>query len=255
MPRYSFGDWVAEQLRLTVFPLPNVGNLPAERWWEAIVGAPAEESTANSRIGTRTLAGTFQEAKLLLKLEPGRIDWLFLPRDPDPGASPSGEFPSIGPITENLERFSGIAEQWLGRDDIPDVARIAFGAVVRHPEPDRRSAYVRLPDYVPIRVDPEASDFNFQLNIPTRSRTGIDGLQINRLSKWSVAALARVGLIIEGVRLSTTSTQFVDYALRLELDINTSPEFQGPVPRARLIDVFRELAAFGRSIITEGLPQ
>jgi hypothetical protein len=254
MPTYPFADWVAEQLRLTVFTLPGVANPAAEQWWNGIVGSPADESTANLKMGLKTLASTFHSGKLILKLEPDRIDWLFVPQGPDPAAGPPGELPSIGPITENLESFSDIAERWLGREDIPDVVRIAFGTVVRHPEPDRRSAYVRLPDYLPLRLNPESSDFNLQINIPTVSQARIDGLRINRLSRWSVMGLARVALSVDSARV-TTSSQFMEYAMRLEVDINTSPEFQRPIPKERLIELYRELVTLGRSIITEGLPQ
>jgi len=254
MPRYPFADWIAEQLRLTVFTLPGTANPAVEQWWNEIVGSPAEESTANLKIGLRTLASKFQSAKLILKLEPSRVDWLFVPQDPDPAAGPLGELPSVGPIAENLESFSDLTERWLSREDVPDVVRIAFGAVVRHPESDRRSAYVRLPDYLPIHVNPESSDFSFQINIPTISRDPIDGLPINRLSRWGVMGLARVELRLDSARV-TSSSQFMDYAIRLEIDINTSPEYQQPLSKGRITELYRELVTLGRGVITEGLPQ
>jgi hypothetical protein len=121
MPRYPFAEWTAERVRLTVFPLPGAANPNPEHWWEAIVAAPPDESTANLKMGLRTLAGTFHAGKLILRLELNRIDWLLVPQDPDPAVGLSGELPSIGPVTENLELFSGIAERWLSRDDIPDL--------------------------------------------------------------------------------------------------------------------------------------
>ena len=253
MPRYPFAEWFAEQVRLTVFTLPGADNPNPEQWWEAIVAAPPDETTANPKMGLRTLTGTFHTRKLILKLEPDRIDWLFVPPNPDP-AEFSGEFPSIGPIAENLELFSGISEGWLSRKDIPDVARIAFGAIVRHSEPDRRSAYLRLPDYLPLRIDPESTDFSLQINVPSETRTGIGGLRINRLSKWSIMGGVALAFRLQGTVGAVTS-QFVDHALRLEVDINTSPEFRGALPRERLIELYRELVAFGRDIVTEGLPQ
>lgn len=254
MPPYPFDEWNAEQLRLTVFPLSGTANLAPERWWEAIVGAPADESTANLKTGTKALASTFHTGKLILKLEPDRIDWLFAPKDPDPNAGLTAEFASIGPITENLDLFSGIAERWLGRDDIPDLVRIAFGTVVWHPEPDRRSAYVQLPEYLHFPLDPESSDLFFQINIPTNSGTRIEALRINRLSRWSILGLARVALRLGGTKVAATSSgEIMAYAIRLELDINTSPEFRGSLPKERLIEVYRELITSGRTIVTKGL--
>src|SRR6266481_9426106 len=171
MPPYPFAEWFAEQVRLTVFPLPGAANPNPEHWWEAIVAAPPDESTANPKMGLRTLTGTFHAGKLILKVALDRIDWLFVPQDPDPAVGLSGEFLSIGPMAENLELFSAIAERWLSQRDIPDLVRIAFGAVARHPEPDRRSAYLRLPDYLPLRIDPESTDFSLQINVPSGTRT------------------------------------------------------------------------------------
>lgn len=255
MARLPFAQWVAEQFRLTAFPLTGAGPLPAEQWWETLVGTPAEESAANLKAGSKTLAGTFHGGKLILKLEPGRIDWLLLPLETDPTTGFSGELPAIGPITENLEAFSEIATGWLSQNDLPDLIRAAFGAVVRHPEPDRPSAYIQLRDYLPFRIDPDSSDLNFQVNVPVASHSGVEGLRVNRLSRWSVMGLARLQLRIESSRVLGEVPQIVDHAIRLELDINTSQEIRGPLPRERLIEVYRELVSLGREIITEGLPQ
>jgi hypothetical protein len=254
MPTYAFAEWLADQIRLTVFPSPGATDYSAQQWWEAIVGGPPEQVTTNLRMGQSTMVGAFHAGKLILKLEPGRIDWLFTPPDPDP-IGPTGNLPSIGPISENLASFSDLAERWLGLTDIPDLTRIAFGMVVSHPEEDRRSAYMRLPDYLPIRVDPDSSDFIFQINVPTVSRTKISGLRINRLTRWSIMALTQVALRLEGTRVATASSGIMAHALRAEMDINTSPEFPGVLPRNQLVEVYQELVALGQGVVTEGLPQ
>jgi hypothetical protein len=248
MPRYPFTEWTADQVRLSAFQVPGSAVPNPEVWWEAVIGAPPDEITANARAGLRTVAGTFHSSKLILKTEMDRIDWLFLPQSPDPAAGPPGDFVSIGPITDALDHFSQIAERWLNRPDVPELSRIAFGAIVHHTEENHHSAYLRLPEYLPVTLPTEAADFHFQINLPRGSDTGIEGLRINRLSRWWVMALARIALSI-----GTTSTQVMSYALRIELDINTSPEFQGPLPRERMIWLYRELIASGRNIITEGL--
>ena len=255
MPPYRFAEWATEQLRLTVFPVPGAADIPPEPWWHAIAGVPPDESTANLRMGLKTLAGAFHSGKLILKLEPQRIDWLFITRDLDPAEAPLGDFRVIGPIEETLELFSTVAERWLVRDDTPDLIRVAFGAIVNHPEEDRRSAYVRVPDYLPIQIDPESSDFNLQINVPTDSRTGIEGLRVNRLSKWSIMGLAHLSVRLEAGIVAATSSRLMAHAFRVELDINTSAEFRGILPRESRIDVYRELVALGRDILTRGLHQ
>jgi hypothetical protein len=254
MPPYPFAEWITEQVRLTVFPLPGATGRFPDQWWQAIVGAQPDQTVANPRIGSTSLTGTFGSGKLILKIEPDRIDWLLVPPDPDPGAQ-LGDFPTIGPVTENLGVFSDVVERWLSRPDMPETGRVAFGAVLKHTEADRRSGYIRLSDYLPIRVDPDSTDFFFQINVPTDSRT-IDGLRINRLSKWSIAALAHISFALRlgGAAVAPGTPAMIAHALRLELDINTAPEFPGPLPRARLIEIYRELLTTGQQIVTEGLP-
>lgn len=253
MPPYPFAEWVTEQLRLTMFRLQAAADLPLERWWEAVVDSPATESIANARTGMRTLAGAFGAGKLILKLEPDRIDWLLTPPDPDPSAVLTADLPSIGPITENLELFSNIARRWLARNDIPEPIRIAFGTVIRHAEPDRRSAYMRLPEYLPLQIDPDSTDFFMQINTPTDSRTGVPGLRINQFSKWAIMGLARILLRPEAGRMTAAATEYMVHAFRLELDMNTSAEFRGPLPGAQLGQIYDELVGLGRHIATEGL--
>ena len=118
---------------------------------------------------------------------------------------------------------------------------------------DRQSGYLRLPDYVPVQVNPESSDFLYQINLPpVLSTTGIEDLRLNRLSKWSIEAWKSIALRITA---TTVQAQPVPQAsaLRLELDINTVPTFAGPIPQERLVDVYRELVAAGREIAANGV--
>lgn len=248
MPRFPLSDWLVEHFRLTAFPVPGaIGRSP--EWWEAASSASPDEMTSNPKKGSSLVSGSFGPGKLVLRLEPDRVDWLLVPADSDAEALLSPEFPNIGSLTETLGTFSEIAERWLERDDVPELGRLAFGAVLSHPEADRRSGYLRLPDYVPVQVDPESSDFLYQINLPITSTAGINGLQINRLTKWSVRALKVVRLASTGATIAPTS----GYAFSLELDINTTPTFAGPLPKARLVALYQELANLSGQIVAEGI--
>ncbi|MEK7992331.1 MAG: hypothetical protein AAB403_00860 [Planctomycetota bacterium] len=253
MPRFPLTDWQAEQARLTVFPMPDATTRSAD-WWQTVTDSQPDETTMNPKKGSGLIQGAFGPGKLILRLEPDRIDWVLAPpeRDQDELAVAS-EFPILGPAVEMVSAFSAIAEKWLARDDLPAIARIAFGAVLNHPETDRGTGYLRLPDYVPVRVNPESSDFLYQVNLPTvPSATGIEGLRLNRLSKWSVAAWKGIALRITGTAVQTQSVPAM-FALRVELDINTVSTFTGPIPRARLGDIYRELVAAGQAIAADGV--
>ena len=255
MTRFPVTDWRAEQLRLTVFPMPGA-SIRSPEWWESMIGSPPDETASNPKRGSSLISGHHGTGKLLLKLEPDRIDWLFVPSETEPDSLPAAlEFPTVGTVEEGLTTFSDIVERWLAKDGIPEVSRIAFGAVLMHPETDHRSGYLRLPDYVPVRVDPGSSDFLYQINRSVTSDIGIDGLRINRLSKWSVAKFMLFSFALTGTEIGQRPVPAPVYALRLELDINTAPEFEGPIPRARLVDVYRELVRLGREIVAEGIAQ
>jgi hypothetical protein len=252
MPRLPLADWAADQVRLTVFPMPG-GRVPSDEWWQYVTDSEPDEITINPKTRSGVIQGSWGPGKLILKTEPERIDWILVPADQDLAEFAAvNEFPSLGSACEAIARFSVIAERWLGREDIPDLARIAFGATFVHPEPDRRTGYLRLPDYLPVRVDPESSDFLYQINLPRLdSRSGVEGLRLNRLSKWGVAGHKLVSVVAPAQgQIQTSPTVF---ATRVELDVNTVPDFPGPISRAHLVDLYRELVSAGQSVVANGV--
>lgn len=253
MPRLPLADWQAEQARLTVFPMPDAATRSAD-WWQMVTDNQPDEITTNPKKGSGLIQGAFDPGKLILRLEPDRIDWVLAPPERDTGELVAAhEFPTLGAAMEMISAFSAIAEKWLRLDDLPAIARIAFGAVLMHPEGDRRTAYLRLPDYVPVRVDPESSDFLYQINLPpVPSATGIEGLRLNRLSKWNVVTLKLLAITLAGTAPQAKPVPEV-FAFRVELDINSAPAFTGPIPQGRLVDVYRELVTTGHSIAANGV--
>ncbi len=249
--------WHAEQLRLTVFTTVDVPERLME-WWQGTVGNPPEETTSNVKKGLSEASGPYAAGKLTLRFEPGRADWLLTPSVEAEEVPILQSPPKIGELYPALEAFTDLTLRWLARrDELPQVTRMAFGAVLTHQEDDRQSGYQRLPDYVPVEVNPGASDFLFQINYPAPSSTGIVGLVINRLSKWSVAAFRRVAFRAvagAGVPQSIVLAEPV-YAFRLELDVNTAPDFQGELAADRLGDIYRELVSAGSQIARVGLRQ
>ena len=253
MPRLSLADWQAENARLTVFPMLDATTRSTE-WWQTVTESQPDETRTNPKKGSALIQGALDPGRLILKLEPDRIDWVLSPAELDiEELAEAGEPPTLGPAKEIVDAFSAIAEKWLTRDDLPAIARMAFGAVLNHPETDRQAGYLRLPDYVPVQVNPESSDFLYQINLPpVPSATGIEDLLLNRLSKWSVATLQAVSLRLTGTMVQAQAAP-KGFALRLELDINTVSAFAGPIPHARLVETYRELAAAGLAIATDGV--
>jgi hypothetical protein len=215
-----------------------------------MTGTEPNESTADRKRNTSLVSGEFGGAVLTLGLAPERIDWLLTAAE---NIDPSLAMKDIGPMTESVDLLSPLVERWLATD-IPDVARLAFGAVLLHPEADVAACYRRLPDYVPVAIEPDWRDFNFQVNVRSSLQIAEYGIDyLNRLSKWSVVGrnLSRFAMTEQGIAPLGTGT--IQHAVRLELDINTPAESVAAISRPHLLNLFRESVAAGRAIASDGV--
>lgn len=238
-------EWKAESLRMTAFPSPGsvLGEPP--NWWETAVGEPPENRVSQPKVAVTQEQGRFSTGVLTLISQPGRIDWLLTGPD---------KAEVVGPFEESVETFVPLIIRWFG--DAPTLQRMAFGAVLRLPVKDRTDGYQKLSSYLHhVELDPEGStEFLYQINRPRKSRSGIETLSINRLSKWSVAFTQQATYMVqspEAAQFQLTNLQKDSYC-RLELDINTAPDIQGDLPATDLPEILNELVELGREIATNG---
>lgn len=250
MAKFPVEEWQANQLRLTVFPALNVGDREPE-WWQRMTGTEPSESTADRKRNSSIVTGEFGGGILTLGLAPERIDW-FLTSTEGP-IDPSISIGDVGPMLQSVDQFSALTERWLAEQDIPEIARLAFGAILIHPEADQKAGYTRLRDYIPIPVDPDWRDLVFQVNLRNFQVAECGVPYLNRLSRWSVAARSsgRLSMGAEGFAIAGTGAP--QFGLRLELDINTPADFQGAIPHQLLATLYRELVAAGRAIASDGV--
>lgn len=258
MPQLAFSDWTAEQLRCTAFILPGNGSLSAAHWWTKLAGGDPEQVSSNPRIGASQAHGKFEPGALIVSTQPGRVDWFLSPtmaaEVPILGqADAKLTAPTLAGAVEAFKIFSELSRKWLSFDDIPPVNRLALGGVLVHPEEDKQAAYSRLQDYVPVKVDLQSSDFLYQINLPTQTRLGIQGLMINRLSKWSVSLFRLIAVMNDVRNPAALVGGDTAVALRSEIDINTAQEFLEVLPKERLVEIFDELIENGRNVITTGV--
>jgi len=248
MAKFPVEEWQAQQLRLTVFPPPHANDRLPE-WWQRMTGTEPSESTTDRKRNTSLVSGEFAGGNLTLGLAPERIDWLL------GGAAEGSVDPleDIGPMIQSVDQFSALAEMWLALGDIPEIARLAFGATLTHPEADHSAGYLRLRDYVPIPVDPSWRDFLFQVNVRTPQTADYGIAYLNRLSRWSVGAQtsSRLNGTLHGLAVAAVGTP--RYGLRLDLDINTPADSAELIPRQYFAHLYREMAAAGRAIASDGV--
>lgn len=244
-------DWQAESLRVTGFAASQELSTQSATWWEDLVGDPPEASDYQRRHRLLRQSGSFENGRLVLTVQPGRINWVFSDFEGDAEAFQSG--PLTQPLNAALEAFLPLIRRWFSLDSCPTLYRLAFGAVLLYPVENKEVGYQQLAGFLPaVELDPEnMSDFLFQVNRPRDTETSIENLKINRLSKWSVAAFRDVEFRVAQIPANIASQQEFS-ACRLELDINTSQYFQGELVPEHLSEILNELVTFGQEIIENG---
>jgi hypothetical protein len=247
MERPDRNSWQAESLRLTAFPSPLL-EVKKYNWWKDLVGEMPENSHYQPRMNTYQDEGQIDIGTLILKYAPERIDWILAPQVQEGIAE---DIPILGTFVDVLPTFFRFMKSWLNFE-IPEISRLAFGAVLPRPLPDRSTGYVQLSTYLPVEIDPQnSSDFTYQINRPRPSRTGIPDLLINRLSKWSVAAFQVFSMSI-GTANVGVGQGARKYHCRLELDISTDVEFKQGFSKDQLLPVLEELIDLGLEIASKG---
>ncbi len=238
-------DWQVLSCRLTVFVAPD--TVVPEALWRLVLDQEPETSTFQRGTATKRDSGPFEQGTLTLQVQPMRIDWLF---EADNRTSDDDAMAVVGSFPASAEAFLRLAHHWAQSELFPATQRLALGFVLVAETPDRQTGYdelSRLIDAVPRGTD--ATDFHYQVNRPRASRAGVDNLQVNRLSKWSVGAYQRV-VLVSGARNATIGA--LKTHLRLELDINTSPDFEGLIPHERIDGVLDDLFAGACEIQEQG---
>lgn len=243
--------WEAESVRVTTIFRPNVDVGDAKLWWPKLIGKEPDEEV--SRPGMRQLqqVGSFEGKSLVLSGQPGRVDWALLPTVPAPD-DVTDLLQSIGPFSDAVKVISTIAEKWFLI--CPPVARLAFGALLNQSAADVKSAYTQMVKYLrSVKVDAEgSSDLFYQINRPRVSTSGVSGLTINRLSKWSVIGIGRLAIAVGSQGSRASSSGALHFACRLELDINTSADFPDELSKDKLSPILQELTDLGREISEGG---
>jgi hypothetical protein len=244
MPTQPLTSWSVGNLRLTAFPTEpeRRNNL---NWWTEVVGTDPEIVTTRKAPARHEEAGKLEAGgRLILRIEPVRIDWLLRPSEPGPGALPD----IVGTMPDALTFFIGLIKRWIALQGRPEIKRLALGMLLHQPVDNAPNGYRRLAEYIPAAtIDPETTrDFSYRINRPRRS-TSVTTLMINRLNTWTVGA-------IESVTIETTGDRHAErgYVVSVEMDINTPAEHQGSLPGDALPSVIDELAALSVEIAGNG---
>lgn len=240
-------NWNYQHLRLTAFFSSTI-NIKDNSWWTDTMGGDPENSSYRmSPIPTREEEGYIDELIIHLKIEPNRADWLLL----SPSAQEIDEFPNLGDSSQAIAAFTELANNWFKNIIDLDIARLAFGSRLLRKVKDRIESYKELKKILPnIKIDPEkSSDFLYQINRPRLSST-IDGLYINRVSKWRCMNSKVLSLHLGSVPQSNIATDI--YATNLDLDISTNADRETILPLDTLQGLLKEFINLGEEIAQKG---
>ena len=243
-------NWRAESLRATTFYNTNETVPDVAQVWESVAGRSPERVSSRPREGIQTAEGGLEDTILVVTSQPERIDLNIRPALPAPNVRIRG-FLTLGLLSETLMPFLENMRKWLRES--PPSTRLAFGSVLLVDTESVAAGNERMDRMLPnVQLDAEgSSDFFYQINRRRRSLT-TSGVLVNRLSKWSVAQGGSVGIFAgagTGIQLSSEHGFF---ACRLELDVNTVGPQNHPIPKAKITDLFEELASLGKEIADKG---
>lgn len=252
-------DWEVDHLRFTSFYRGEVPQAHVEGWWREI--ADSEERSVSLRPPDLMEHGPVGDDELALQWQGAlkRVDWR-LHQHKDETSPPA--ILSLGNLEAALERFTVFTDKWLASPTCPQSWRLALGAVLLLPVDTREEGYRILEPLLKdtVKLDPAgSSEFTYSINRRCKSST-IEGLQINRLGKWFVWVWQTKKIEVRGILQDGSPTPIVQQsdlgpkrlACRVDLDINTMPEYEGEFDTQAQRDILEELRALAVEMAERG---
>lgn len=244
-------NWHVEQLRLTAFHNSSKSIEPTN-WWSDLIGELPANRLSKPHERVIFESGLFRDGVLNLQINPLKIHWRYTPKEDAP-INDTG-FVLMQNFEGQREFFQKIMANWFKLDSYPKIDRLAFGATILHPVDSRKDGYMRLNKYLSsVKIDPEnSSDFLYQINRPRILNLENIKLQINRLCKWSVLSSSRSIVKITPKGIEQESIEEDKFAVKLELDINSSQYFEGEFDQELSENLFSHLIDLGIEISEKG---
>lgn len=233
--------WHVTRLRFTTFHAIDA-ELDAESVWKGLFEEPPRTITKKMEEGKVICAGKYSDAlPLRIETSPMRVDVIS-----DFSLRPGFWFDGLPRFEESNTIFTQhfrLCEQLLQGNQLPRISRVAFGPVLIKSVANKAEGYRALAKLLPVELDAEgSSEFLYQINRPRRSKKF--DCWLNRLSKWSVLALS-FGFVGDSGQMQSEQ-KFT--ACKLELDINTDPEYTGELG----FEILGELANAAKEIAENG---
>jgi hypothetical protein len=231
-------EWLAEHVRVSLFS--NAAVQIVEDDWRAVT--KKKEADARQAIpGGHLFGGVIEPGLLNFSAAYNRIDMIL-------GSPPLTELPaepqfiSVGRWEQARDTILALAHSWIEKNKFP-VVRLAFGAVLVCPASDRKNAYETLKGLIPtVKVDADRMhELSYRVNWPTTSEAR-PKLIINRITNWSVIAVAYTNVQVPGSPVGPTSIPQL-HGVRLEIDNNTDIKHAEPFTPIQQVAILDEAHA------------
>ncbi len=250
-------NWLAESFRYTCFSSGEV-SIEDVPWWREVMGHPGDKLDLDRNTMIRLEQGSFEKGTLVLGMSGPRIDWVWKAREPEQEAQADNGIPVLGSFPAAVGRFVEAISAWFSTDTCPTANRVALGCVLLQPVADRMSGYRKLQPYLCryLKIDEVgSSDLIYNINRRRPSRSGVEGLQLNRLMKWMVRVSRSVSVTLSLSGNEARRRQAVGPAhleCCLELDLNTAPDYAGELSPQQQRAVLNELREAALEIAEKG---
>jgi hypothetical protein len=244
MPTSNSIDWQIESIRVTAFVNGSLNPDMLETWIGEVSGNPPSQisKTPSSFIGvSRSTAGFL------------RTDWNANRLDVTLSSERPQNSQTIAPMSEAASLFSRFVDRIPEIGELAPVDRLAIGLVLSFQVASESDGLKILStSIVGLNLPESARDFLYRVNHPCESRT-VDGLNLNRLTTWSVGKVKVIQFQInlDGSQGQQTISE-APLAIRLELDINTDQAMQLGADLERLRKLLEELKAIALNVASGG---
>lgn len=231
---------------MTAFFLPETRStdIPA---WADLTGEEPEQTTRNGSLVRSE--GRFASGRLgLATVAPGRADLVYGAVAPEITALEDFAVPNVGAPRAAIEELNPAIGRFLRNRR--DIVRLAVGAHLSWPTSSRDESYSRVVQVIRTVAFnlTAASDFIYQVNRPRRAQT-LDGLELNRLAKWS--SIKNV-IMLTDPNTTALSRSTERHSVLLEIDMSTDANRSNALPEDRLLGLVQELFILGEEIAANG---
>ena len=234
----SSDNWNVQKLRFTLFPHQTY-EFDLE-WWIKIFGTESESYKFDRRLNRHHFEGEFHDGIMNLDINPLRIDFNYIANKTNSISQMCDLY--LGSIDDEFPIFISSINDFLELENCPNAHRIAFATTLFIPTESRTTGYKLLSKYLStVEIDPEnSSDFMYQIN-RRRSSSIVEGLLINRLTKWHVIQYQSTLLSSPPSGQRVYSLEDNEYSVNVDLDINSQQDYKSildPNVQALLLEEF-----------------